>query len=89
MSRAAPAAVAKTVLDTWTLRGSIAIGDARYVALEQIQLSDELEAAVIQNIRDYGIPPDRTMRVRDYLTANQVMKAIKDAERRFHNVNAA
>lgn len=86
MATAAPRAVAKTILDTWKLRGGISIGDARYAALEQIQMSSELEVAVIQNIRNYGIPHDKSMRVRDYLTAKQVMEAVKLAERRFHNV---
>jgi hypothetical protein len=82
----AAAATAKTVLDTLMVRGSIAIGDVRYVGLEVIQTANEWEAAFIQEIRNCGIPPDQSLRVRDYLTAKQVETCRRAADRRFHNV---
>ena len=83
--KAASAATARTVLDTLKIRGGIPIGDVPYNALDQHYKSNEWEIAFIDELRGFGIPPNRTWRVRDYLTAKQVALAKEAADRRFHN----
>ena len=84
LKRNAPAA-ARTVLDTFRVRGGKPVGDVTFGELESLRARSALEAGLLARIQKYAGPNvDTAARVRDIVPPDLVDKALKELKRGRH-----
>jgi hypothetical protein len=65
-------AVSATIMDTYRVRDGRVIGDVRFSEVPHLRAQGGYEVALLDAILAYGIPPDPSSRIRDYMPAKDL-----------------